>query len=161
APAMPLRHRSLLANVMAGFAWRLGRLEEAHSIRRFDDGWKRTLGEPDQTSRGLTNSADVAYTIGRLPAALANAQEALAPALNTTERALEKYALAWSATAQHGMGEIASARENFAAATELEGRPLFSGRGSKFARHHLDLGEIDAARLLADEGLDTANGAGW
>jgi tetratricopeptide (TPR) repeat protein len=51
------------------------------------------------------------------------------------------------------MVDIAVARTDFAAATKLEGGPLFSLRGSRHARHHLDLGELGAAESLADHGL--------
>ena len=57
--------------------------------------------------------------------------------------------LAYRAIAAHALGDVAAARADFAAATELEGEPLFSLRGSQHARHHLDLGDFAAARALA------------
>ena len=68
----------------------------------------------------------------------------------------KKYSLAFRAIAAHALGDIAAARADFAAATELEGQPLYSLRGSHHARHHLDLGDLAAARALADHGLDEA-----
>lgn len=159
--AIPLRQRSLLANALALFATQLGRLADARAIRRVDDGWKKTLAEPDETSRGLQNSSEAAARLGRLTEAWALAAEALDQAVAAKGDVEEMNSLAYRATAAHALGDIAAARTDFAAATELEGEALYSLRGSSHARHHLDLGDLATARALADHGLATARTNAW
>lgn len=65
-PTMVLRSRTLLANDLALFALRLGRLKETWAIRQVDDGWSKSLGERKRTSVGLQNSSNVAFARGRL-----------------------------------------------------------------------------------------------
>src|ERR1043165_1731194 len=59
------------------------------------------------------------------------------------------------------LGDVAAARADFVAATELEGQSLFSLRGSHHARHHLDLGDLIAARALGGHGMAKAREHGW
>jgi tetratricopeptide (TPR) repeat protein len=62
----------------------------------------------------------------------------------------------------HALGDVAAARRVFAAATELEARfGLYSLRVAYEARHHLDVGNVAAARALVDYGLGMARGWGW
>ena len=148
--------RSLVANDLALFAKQLGRLAEARAIRRLDDGWKKLLAEPVNISIGLQNSSEVAIALGRLAEARVLANEARDKAETARDVIQTIYTLAFCAIAAHALGDIAAARANFAAATELEGEPLYSLRGSQHVRHHLDLGDIAAARALADHGLAKA-----
>jgi tetratricopeptide (TPR) repeat protein len=161
APSLPLRERALLSTELSLLAVDLGRLAEARAIRRLDDEWKRSLGRPEDTSAGLRNSAGLALALGRLPEARAFATEALTYAKAVDETWDQCFSLGFRAMAAHGLGEIAAAGEDFAAATELEGDSLTSLRGSQHARHRLDLGELAAARQLALHGLETAHKAGW
>jgi tetratricopeptide (TPR) repeat protein len=159
---MPLQRRSLLANALSLFAEKLGRVREARVIRQLDDDWKRSLGESDQRSIGLQNSSELALALGRLPDAQGLADEAVAEASAAGNAALEAYSLAYRASADHALGDIAAARADFAAAKELEGEePLISLRGAQYTRHHLDLGEAIGARTIATHGLETARRAGW
>jgi len=158
---MALRRRSLLATTLALFAANLGRLREARAIRRLDDGWKQSLDDAKETSIGLRNSSDLAFQLGRLHESRCFATEALAAAEAVGERSGECFSLGYRAIAAHAMGDIAVAREDFAAATERQGGPLISLRGSHQARHHLDLGELGASRADATRGLDTARSRDW
>jgi len=160
-PPIPLRGRTLLAASLALFALQLGRLAEARAIRRLDDGWTKSLGEPDEISRGLANSSEVAFHLGRLTEARALAAEALDQAEAAKDDAQRTFCLAFRATAAHALGDIAAARADFAAATDLEGGPLISLRGSQHARHHLNLGNLAAARALADHGLVAGRRGNW
>ncbi|HSY48408.1 MAG TPA: DUF4062 domain-containing protein [Thermoanaerobaculia bacterium] len=154
AVTMALPERSLLANSLALFATQLGRLAEARAIRQLDDGWVRSLSEPEDTSNSFQNSSWVAFSLGRLADAWKLAGEAVK--LETVTDSTKKTSLAHRATAAHVLGDIAAARADFVAATELEGEPLHSLRGSHHTRHHLDLGYLAAARALADHGLARA-----
>jgi Domain of unknown function (DUF4062) len=153
---MVLRWRGLLANVLALFALRLGRLAEARGIRRLTDSWLKTLAEPKQTSIELQNSGELASYLGRLMEAHALAAEAVDQAEAAKDDEEKRDSLADRAYAAHCLGDIAAGRIDFAAATTLEGGPLTTLNGSQHARHHVDLGELAAARALADHGLTTA-----
>lgn len=159
--SMSLWERSVLANDLSLFAKYLGRLAEARAIRWLDDGWKKSLAEPKQTSIGLGNSSRVAFSLGRLAEAERLAGEAMNEAETASDNQRKKSSLASRAIAAHALGDIAAARADFAAATELEGTPLDTSRGEDHARHHLDLGDLAAARALADHGLATARRNGW
>jgi tetratricopeptide (TPR) repeat protein len=155
---MKLRWRSLLANALALFAQRLGRLAEAHAIRRLDDGWAKSLAEPTETSIRFQNSSEVAFELGRLRHAQGRANEARNEAANDDTHT--KQSLNYRAISAHTLGDVAGARSDFAAATELEGQPLYSLSGAQHARHHLDLGDLAAARMLADRGRTRASSYG-
>ncbi|MEA2417248.1 MAG: hypothetical protein QOI58_3905 [Thermoanaerobaculia bacterium] len=158
---MPPRERSVLANALSVFAKYLGRLTEARAIRRIDDAWKKSLAEPDQTTIGLQNSCEVAFSLSRLAEARRLADEALNEHETVGYIARKKDSHAYRAIAAHALGDIASARADFAAATELEGESLYSLRGSQHARHRLDLGDLAAARAFTDHGLSKAHIIGW
>jgi tetratricopeptide (TPR) repeat protein len=158
---MELWWRAHLANALALFAGLLGRLSEARAIRRLDDGWLKSLAEPKRTSAGLQNSSWVAFDLGRLAEAKGLAREAISEAEAASDSEGKKSALIHHAIAAHALGDIAAARADFAAATDLEGEPLYSIRGSQHVRHHLDLGDLAAARALADHCLTRAHKNGW
>jgi tetratricopeptide (TPR) repeat protein len=158
---MAPRWRALLANVLALFAKGLGRMAEARAIRRLADGWTKSLAEPKQTSRALQNSTGVAFGLARLSEARRLAAEAVNEAETARDDVQKKNSVAARATAAHALGDVAAARADFAIATELEGQPLYSLRGARHMRHHLDLGDLAAARALADNGLATARMHGW
>jgi tetratricopeptide (TPR) repeat protein len=152
---MPPRERSVLATDLAAFAKYLGRLAEARAIRWLDDDWIRSIGDPEDTSVALQNSSWIALSLGRLSEARGFANEAMKEAETASDKE-SKNSLAYRAIAAHALGDVAAARADFAAATDLEGKPLYSLRGSQHVRHHLDLGDPAAARALADHGLATA-----
>lgn len=158
---MVMHKRSLLANELAGFAFKLGRLGEARAIRRLDDTWTRSLANPKETSIGLRNSSDVALALGRLAEARGLAAEALNQAEASNDDIEKRNSLGFRANAAHALGDIAAARADFAAATGLEGAPFYSNIGFWHARHHLDLGDLAAARPLANHGLATARRYNW
>jgi tetratricopeptide (TPR) repeat protein len=161
APKLAIRRRSLLANELALFARKLGRLGEASAIHRVDNVWKSSLGERDQISIGLQNSSDVAFARGRLTEAHALANAAVAEARLAGHNLHEESSRAYRGIAAHALGDIAAARADFAAATALRRRPLVSLRGAWHARHHLDLGEIAEARILCDHGMVAARRNEW
>jgi tetratricopeptide (TPR) repeat protein len=152
--------RAVLFNSLALLSIRLGRLAEAQAIQQFDGGWE-SLDRPDARWRVLHNSSEVAFGQGRLADSHALAAEALALAKVTGDPSQEIIPLAGRANAAHALGDIAAAGADFAAASELKGRPLVSHSGAQRTRHHLDLGELAVARVLADQGLDTAHRNDW
>lgn len=161
AVTMALWERSLLANALALFAQLLGRLREAQAIRRLDNAWRKSLGEPEGASIGLQNSSGVAFSLGRLAEAWKLADEAVNEAETASDNREKRLSLAYRGIAAHALGDIAAARADFVSATELEGESLFSLRGSQQGRHHLDLDDLTTVRALADYGLAMAHEYGW
>ena len=161
APSLSLRRRSFLVNDFALFAGKLGRLAEAQALRQVYDGWISELAEPTESARRLLNSADVAFAMGRLAEAQGFADQAWKEAEAAQDDWLRNVALACRANALHALGEVAAAEADFAAATQLEGQALCSLRGAQHTRHHLDLGDLPAARALVDHSLATAQQNAW
>ncbi|MEA2238047.1 MAG: hypothetical protein QOC81_2771 [Thermoanaerobaculia bacterium] len=161
AVSMALPERSFLGNDLALFAQNLGRLVEARAIRRLDDGWLKSHPEPNERSLGFRNSSWLAFGIGRL----AEARELANQAKNEAEAAGDdiqmRRSLAHRAIAAHAIGEIDTARDDFVAATELTGKPIESLGGGFHTRHHLDLGDLAAARMHAENGLAKARTSDW
>jgi tetratricopeptide (TPR) repeat protein len=149
--------QSVGLNGLALTGRRLGRLHESADLRREHDARKRARGEPRRTSIGLRNTCEVTLDLGHLGEALASASEALEQAEQAMDDDQREYSLANRATAHHRLGDIAAARADFAAATALEHKPmLYSIRGQWHARHHLDLGQPDACRAIAEAGIRIA-----
>jgi tetratricopeptide (TPR) repeat protein len=160
APDLDLRERSLLANEWALYARDLGRLAEAWEIRQLDDKWQKTLNDPTQTCRGLHNSGSVAHDLGLLPTSLRLADAALVEGQDTDD----SWKAIWVASrgrAAHALGDVSAAQTDFAAATQLQGEPLYALRGVWQARSLLDLGNSNAARALCENGLIVAAGYNW
>lgn len=86
-------------------------------------------------------------------------------AKNEAEMASDKkettQSLAYRASAAHALGDIAAARADFTAATELEGERLYSLRRAQHVRHHIDMGDLAVARALAEHGLAATRENGW
>ncbi len=163
ASSLKQRQRSLLANALSLYALQLGRLAEASALRRVDDTWSRSLSD-SYLRTGVENSSEVAFQQGRLPESSALAYAAVGRGAKRTAARRElstANALASRASSAHAMGEIAAARMDFATATTVAGRPLDSLRGVQHARHHLDLGDLDAARALCEQGIEAAHRGGW
>jgi tetratricopeptide (TPR) repeat protein len=148
---LPSGYQSLLANELALFAARLGRLAEAWAIRQVDDNRRRS--HPDQgitEPSHLGNSSYIARTLGLLAVARELANQGV-----SGDSQFPK-GLVYRAIAAHDLGDIAAARVDFACTTELEDSAFAVIRVAYYARHYLDLGDLPAARGLADSGLETS-----
>jgi tetratricopeptide (TPR) repeat protein len=151
------RWQSLGLNALALMARGLGRLYEAADLRREDDIRKRRLGDPKETSIGLQNTCEIAHSLGCLGEELAVAHEALEEAGRAEDDTERRDSLANRANTQHHLGDLAAARADFAAATALENEPmLYSSNGRWHARHHLDLGQLETLRAIAEAGTRIA-----
>ncbi|WP_236580654.1 hypothetical protein [Rubrivivax sp. A210] len=159
---MSARLQSVGLNDFALVANRLGRLREAADLWREDNARKLMLKEPAETSIGLRNACGVAREVGYLGDALKAASEALEQAEQAKDDFGRIGSLSCRATAHHHLGDIAAARADFAAATVLGDEPmLYSLDGQQHARHHLDLDQADACRLMAEAGIRIAHGEEW
>jgi len=149
--------QSIGLNELGLMARRLGRLRECADIRRADDTRSRIVDDAGETCRGLSNTYNVAVDLGRLREALATAQDAVEQAERAGIVTLRVGSLSSRASAQHQLGEIAAARNDFAAATKLENAPLlYSNRGQRQAGHYLDLGKLAECREITQAGLRIA-----
>jgi len=152
--------RAFLASDLSLFAGQLGRLKEARVTGRLVDRWAKSVAT-QQASIALQNSSWVAFGIGYLSESSRLAGEAVNEAEIARYDHQRANALAHRAIATHAMGDVAAARADFGAATELEGEPLYSWGGSQHARHLLDLGNLSAARALANHGVPKAQSYNW
>lgn len=119
----------------------------------------KSLGERTPTSIGLQNSSAVAFALGRLGESHALAGAGLTVAAAAQDDTQRMTSLAFRAIAAHSLGDIPAARADFAAATGLEGEPLYSLRDSRHARHHLDLGDLAPPRALCDHSIEAERGS--
>ena len=161
APSLSLRMRSNLVNDLSLFAAKLGRLAEANALLKLNDGWNKIVADVDKTATGLCNSSVVALAMGRLAEAHGFADQAWKVSEVAQNKRTKKLPLKNRAAAAHAQGDVAAAAADFAAARELEGGPLYSLSGANYARHHLDLGDLPAARTLADHGLAISHENNW
>jgi tetratricopeptide (TPR) repeat protein len=156
---MTPRQRALLANDLCMFAKYLGRLVETRAIRQIDSDWRKHA-EPKHRAIALENSSWEAFSMGRLAEAQRLTNEARIEVETTSDDDGTTFYLVFRAIAAHTLGDVAAARADFAAATAPEGQPLISLGGARQGCHHLDLGDLAAARMLADHGLSTARERG-
>jgi len=70
-------------------------------------------------------------------------------------------ALSSRAAASHALGDIATARTDFANAEKLSREPLYSLRGLQLAQHRFNLGALVFARSRAEHCLRTSGAEGW
>jgi hypothetical protein len=153
------RTQSLGLSELGDMAQSLGRLQEAAEIRREDDTRKRALDEPRETSIGLQNTCQLLLNLGRLGEAFTAAAEALTEAERTQDDGLRRGSLSRRAATQHRLGNIAAARDDFAAAALETG--WRAGSGYYYAQHQLQLGDITACRAITGAGLSMARRDGW
>jgi hypothetical protein len=154
-----------LAKDLALYALKVGRTAEGWAVQRGSDEWARSYGDPARASEGLVNSAELALARGNVVEAYALAKLALGEARVTKDSVLVRNALSAHASAAHGIGDIETARSDFAEATTLattlESSELYSMSGVQHARHQLDTGDTSRASSLCQHGLKVARGNHW
>jgi len=158
---MEPQEQSSLANELSLFARSLGRLVEARAIQRVVAGWMKSLAAHIDTSIALQNFSWVVTDLGRLPEAVRLAGEAVNEAETAGDDQEKRNSLAYCAIAAHALGDVAAARANFIALNVMPETLIYSINGVYHARHHLDLGNVAAARALADHGRAMAGKDGW
>lgn len=161
ALTLPLRRRSALLNDWALAVEALGHLDHAAQLYCLDEHWKRMVGESLELSIGLANAGDLAVRRGRLIEARDHAAEALSQAQKAETEFERTVAFARRAAALHATGAVAAARSDFVAAEDLQARPLYSLAGLDQARHRLDLGDLESARLQTQANLVTCERHDW
>jgi len=154
--------QSLGINELGLMAQLLGRLHEAADIwsEHADDARCSILDS--SITIVLQNTCGVALDLGRLGVALAVARKAVAEAQRVHGDIQRTSSLCCRATAQHQLGDIAAAREDFAAAVALQNKPMLDSlNGQWHAHHHLDLGNIAVSRAITEAGLAVAQDNAW
>jgi hypothetical protein len=149
-----------LANELSLFTISLGRLIETRAIQRVVADAIKPLAASSDTSVLLQNFSWLLFDLGRLPEASRLAGKAVNDAEIAEDDWQKGNSLAYRIFAAHALGDVAEARTDFIAMTEMEGTPLNSIRAESKARHDLDLGHLAAARALANHGLVVARERG-
>ena len=140
----------------------LGRLQEALAARLEAVERRHRLSDPEQASSALVNTSQLAGDLGQAHLARSAALQALTQADRANSTRRRKHALCHRARTEHLAGHAAAARADFDAAKALENKPLlYSNRGQFHARHHLDHGDLAAARAIVDAGLLVAQRNPW
>jgi hypothetical protein len=98
----------------------------------------------------------VAFERGRLAESSALADTALVAAEAAKDPVERMASLAFRAISAHALGDIPTARADFAFVMKPEGSPAASLISATHARHLLDLGDVSAARTLCRRGLEHA-----
>ncbi len=161
ASTLPLRERAIVLGSWGLHLTQLGRLEEAARLFATDEQWWRQLGEPIGLARSQTTEAELALMLGRIPEGRDLAAQAMIQAEIAHEEFERKVIHGVHAAALHALGAPAEAREDFAAAELLGGKPLYAVRGLQQARHRLDLGALGAARDQTEANLERSRRNGW
>jgi len=158
---LSLHRRLLIANDLGLYALRLGKLAEAESMRRFveESSIGHGLLREKETSVSLQNSSEVAFAKGYLSEAYSYADKAFKQAVMINDYFEMRDSLCFRALAAHAQGNISGAKKDFRAAAKYHRRissttPLSSLRGAQKARHLLDNGYIESARMLSSQGLE-------
>jgi hypothetical protein len=160
-PTIAPLDRGHLATCLSLFAFHLGRIGEAWAIQQVANQRAKSLGDPMWTSRALLNLGEIAFARGRLAECRALAAAALTECEGARDGVGQREMLAIRAVAAHGLGDIPAAQADFVSATTLEGKSLTSRRGSWHARHHVDLGNFLAARILCELSLERVRKNAW
>jgi tetratricopeptide (TPR) repeat protein len=153
-----------LVNDLALFSDKLGRLAEARSLRKLEKVWRSYIFNPTTSAICFANSSQVSFAMGLLVEAYRLANQAVKEyqdAKTITRRKAALIPFAYRAIISHCQGDLNASEADFAAATQLEGEILYSLRGSKHARHCLDLGDHVRSRALVDHGLGLATQYHW
>jgi tetratricopeptide (TPR) repeat protein len=139
APQLPISDRAYLINAWGLAAQALGDLstarrcfDAASELYRKDKNWW-------YLSYTLTNSARAAMFRGDFPSAQKLLKESLEHAPDDAEY-VKRYGHGYLADTCFSLGQIPQAKENFAKATEILGRPLYSLDGIYEAEHLFALG---------------------
>ncbi len=147
---------------LALFAEALGRLGEAAALQSEVDRRVQGLDDPKQWSIVQQNTSSLALLLGRLRWAEAASEQAKRQAHAARNQREHRDSLVLRAFARHRRGAIRDAQIDFATAASLEDNHTpYSGRGQRYARHHLDLGNTNRSRAIVKAGLALALENHW
>ena len=145
--------RSIGLNELALSARALGRLVEAKAIRAVNNKWLAGQDDSETRSIGLRSTGNIALALGRLPEAFELASAAMGAAQSVGATSQVKAALALRGHVAHLMGDVTSAARELVLALENEVTPRTHWG---YARHLLDVGNLDLCRLIVHAGISIA-----
>ena len=148
--------RRCLANELALFAKKLGRLDEAWNLRQASGRDATSLIDHGENAMRLDNRGLLALQLGKLREVHAVASTSLTAALEAAEVDKSRYADWLCERWRRIYWRHSDARPDFAAATNVNGGPLVSLDGVHQSRHYLDLGNIGAALRLCSGSIEAA-----
>jgi tetratricopeptide (TPR) repeat protein len=154
----PLR-RSILAASLGLFAEAAGDLVRANAAFLHVQMSCNAASDSRNESQAELNLAEARALSGRFPSAREHSDKAA----NLAETAEDngKVSLAYRATADFALGEVAAAAADFVHATELEGRPLYSIIGIWHSEGKLFLGDAAGALSHAQANLEISLRNNW
>jgi len=144
-PHLPTHDRSVLVNDLGLFANNLGDLARARVAFSYSRDLSRSASDRTEESIRAQNLAGIELHGGRFRAALEFAESAVSLATEAKDERLTAVTLAYRATSLFALGDIAVAVADFQRATELQGKPLYSGRGIREAECKLLRGDRSGA----------------
>jgi len=122
----------------------LGDTRTAEKCFSLDIELRRNEKEWEDLSRSLQNSAFTAMVRGTFPSARNILSESLKYAVADDEK-VQVDCHAYLALTYHALGKIFEAKENFAIAMKIQGRPLYSYNGIYEIEHLFGIGEKEIA----------------
>jgi len=139
------RNQSALVNNIGLFAKGLGDLVRAR--KAFEENWRlaTSLSYVDNESTAAQNLARIEFDAGYFPKSLQYSERGLLLAREANHTKGSIYSLAFRAISHFVLGNITAAISDFQQATELERKPLYSGRGSDEAQCKLLRGDLAGA----------------
>jgi len=160
-PHLSVNDRSLLLNELGLFSKNLGDLVRAGEALRHSRDLARSASNPEWESIYAQNLTWLERDAGRFRAALDYSESAVSLATNAMEENNIRWALTYRATAHSALGDITAAATDFQRATELEGRPLYSGRGIAEAEGKLLRGDRSGALSQTQANIEIAAHNNW
>ncbi len=160
-PQLSPRDQSALVNAFGLFAEYLGDLARAR--RALAHGRRLDADASDQTSesRAAQNLAEVELFAGHFRQALEYSECAVSLASQAQDEFATGNSLAFRATSHFFLGDITPAAADFQRATELEGKPLYSLRGTQEAECKLLRGDRPGARRQTQANREIAVRMDW
>jgi tetratricopeptide (TPR) repeat protein len=158
---LSLGDQSALVNALGLFAEAAGDLVRAKAAfvhcQKLDNG----VADLQNESQDEQNLAEVELLAGRFPSALERSDKAVRLAEAGKDDFRQTVGLSFRAAAHFALGEVAAAEADFARATELGRKPLYSVRGVRHSECRLFLGDAAGALGQTQANLDIARYNGW
>jgi tetratricopeptide (TPR) repeat protein len=147
----------------------LGRLSDASQLFQRAILVATDINDWRNVSVSYNNLADLNVSLGKLDASAEAARQSLNFALRVEDKEVKRNSIKWQAWANHLLGNLQTASDDFAHAEILEQeiysqlniRYLYSLRGIQHADHLRRMGQLDYARRVADANLRICVNQHW
>jgi tetratricopeptide (TPR) repeat protein len=160
-PHLSARARSRLVNALGLFAKNLGDLARARLALAHSNSLDASVSDRANEANGTINLADLELNAGHFPRAFAHSESSISLAVEAKDDTGIKYSLCFRATAHFALGDVTAAAADFQHATELEGEPLYSLRGTREAGCKLLRGDRSGALCQTQANWEWAVGPNY